>query len=74
MATLTKQLQKLVNDYKKGGQPWPASATEMAKWAITNHRWFPQPAALITQCADQLSRAMREEQIVDRYVRMLSSK
>ena len=74
MARVTKQLQKLVDDYKKAGQPWPASATDMAKWAINNHRWFPQPAALISQCADQLSRAMREEHIVDPQGRLVRAK
>jgi len=35
MATYTKQMQKIVEDYRLAGQPWPASAKAIADWAIS---------------------------------------
>lgn len=69
-------LQDIVRKYKAGGNDWPATTREMARWAIDNHLWAPQPSAIIGQCADQLGRAMRDEYIVDpqgRKVRALHS-
>src|ERR1035438_1455734 len=37
----------------------------MAVWAIGNGLWQPQPSVLIRQCADEFSRAMREEYVTD---------
>jgi len=72
--TYVEQLQALVSAYIKSGQQWPASAREIAGWAVRERRWTPQPAALITQCADQLSRAMREEYITDPQGRVVRAK
>jgi len=74
MATRTKQLQTLVNEYIEAGQPWPASTHDMASWAVRNKRWHPEPSAVVDQCADQLARAMREEQFVDLHGRTVRAK
>lgn len=34
-------------------------------WLIRNNYWEPQEGAVITQCADHLARAMREEYYTD---------
>ena len=58
-------LWDIVRKYKDAGGTWPATSREIALWAIENKLWAPQPAAVVGQCADQLSRAMRDEYIVD---------
>ena len=63
--TYTEQLQRIVNAYIESGQPWPATTRAMAAWAVRQKLWAPQPHTLISQCAEQLSRAMREEYIKD---------
>lgn len=72
--TITKQLQKIVNAYMEADQPWPATAHEMAGWAISKKLWQPPPSAIIDECADQLARAMREEHIVDPQGRTVRAK
>ena len=70
----TEQLQKIANDYMQSGQPWPASKVDIARWAIANDRWQPQPAALVALCADELAGAMREEFITDKQGRRVRAK
>jgi hypothetical protein len=74
MATLTKQLQKIVQEYMAADQPWPASTHEMAAWAVHNGLWQPQRSDVIDQCANQLARAMREEYITDPQGRAVRAK
>lgn len=74
MANYTKQLQKIVNDYIAAGRAWPASTHEIAAWAIHSGLWQPQRADVIDQCANQLSRAMREEYITDPQGRTVRAK
>jgi len=46
----------------------------MAAWAVHSGLWKPQPADVINQCAEQLSRAMREEYVVDPQGRSVRAK
>lgn len=74
MANYTKQMQKIVQEYRSSGQPWPASAKEMADWAILTGRWVMPAAAIRRRCADDIASAMREEYYTDpkrRRVRVL---
>jgi len=65
MASYSKQMQRIVADYRISGEPWPASTKTIAAWAIGNGKWeLPQSAAL-TKCAEDISRAMREEYTTD---------
>jgi hypothetical protein len=72
--TYSEQLQRIVNRYVEAAQPWPATARDIARWAIDAGEWRPQPTDLVNECADQLSRAMREEYIVDPQGRSVRSK
>ena len=74
MSVYTRQMQGIVRDYIGSGQPWPATARTIARWAIGAHRWQPQPATIVDQCADHLSRAMAEEYINDPQGRMVRAK
>lgn len=59
--SLLEQNQKIVNQYRESGQTWPASSTDIARWAIDKQLWQIHPGAVIRQCADQIANAMREE-------------
>ena len=56
------------------GEKWPATRREIAAWAIRNSLWAPHRSDLIGQCAEQLSRAMREEYITDPQGRAVRAK
>ena len=74
MATYTEQLQRIANEYMRETGTTEATSREIAMWAITNHFWEPQPAALVKQCAEEISRAMREEYTTDEQGRRVRSK
>lgn len=74
MSTYTKQMQRIVEEYRGDGQPWPASTKAIAAWAIETGRWKLPASAAINKCAEDLATAMREEYITDkkgRRVRLL---
>jgi hypothetical protein len=72
--TYREQMQDIANRYTRSGAPWPATARQIAAWAIREKLWAPQPSSLIAQCADQLARAMREEFITDPQGRTVRAK
>jgi hypothetical protein len=74
MASFVEKLQRVVRNYREDGQPWPASSRAIAAWAISQNLWQPQRGALISQCAEQLSRALREEYITDAQGRRVRTK
>ncbi len=65
MSTYAKQMQKIVAEYRLAGEPWPASSKTMAAWALRTGRWELPESAALNKCAEDLSRAMREEYITD---------
>lgn len=74
MRSYNDQLQAIVNKYLGDGQPWPATTRQIAAWAIMNKMWAPHHTKLISQCAEELARAMREEYIVDPQGRTVRAK
>lgn len=72
--TYMKQMQKIVEDYRLAGEPWPTSAKAIADWALYEKRWELPAAAIRRRCADDIAAAMREEYMTDpkgRRVRLL---
>jgi hypothetical protein len=69
-----ERLQKLVNKYIESGGDWPTSSHELAAWALKNNLWAPKKGEIINIFAEQLSRAMREEYIVDPQGRKVRAK
>jgi hypothetical protein len=65
LMSLIEQNQKIVARYREGGQPWPASSLDIARWAIAKKLWEIHPAKIVRQCADQIADAMRQEYITD---------
>lgn len=76
MATLNynEQLQKVVQQYQAAGQPWPASARQIAAWGYEQKLLVPYPSTIIKQFADDVARAMREEYVVDPQGRTVRAK
>ena len=74
MASYTQQLQRLVEDYIQAGKSWPTDLRSVAAWAVNSGLWQPQQSAIISQCADQLARALREEYIKDPQGRRVRTK
>ena len=74
MASYTQQMQRLVDDYIQAGGTWPTTTRAVAAWAIANRLWQPQQSAIIAQCADHLSRALREEYMTDPQGRRVRTK
>lgn len=69
-----EEMQRIANQYAGSGEPWPATARQIATWAIRNGLWEPHPASLVGQCASELSKAMREEYTVDPQGRTVRAK
>ena len=65
MSYYTRQMQRIVEDYRLAGQPWPASTKAMAAWAIETGQWELPDSAAINKCAEDLAKAMREEYTTD---------
>jgi len=74
LATYNEQLQRIVAKYREAGEPWPATSRAIAAYAIRMNLWQPQPAMMINRCADELSKAMREEYITDPQGRTVRAK
>jgi hypothetical protein len=69
MPTLKKQYttacSEIVAAYRAAGEPWPAESKAIAIWAINTELWKPHRGRMIAQCANDISRAMREEYYTD---------
>jgi hypothetical protein len=74
MATYNEQLQRIWRAYEEAGMPTPATARDVATWAIERRLWEPRQADIISQCADDLARALREEYRTDRLGRRYRTK
>jgi len=69
-----EKLQALVERYREDGNSWPATAREIAAWMIRNRLWEPSQEAVLARCADELSRALRDEYFTDRQGRRVRAK
>lgn len=74
MSKSVEQRQAVVARYRAAGEKWPATARDIAAWAIRTKEWEPSRATIIDLCADELARAMREEYITDPQGRRVRAK
>lgn len=74
MASKSEHLQDLVLRYREAGQPWPAKTRDVAKWALETKNWAPHPFAILNQCAEEISRALRDEYALDEQGRKVRTK
>lgn len=63
--SLIEQNQKIVAKYRESRQKWPATAIEIAQWALSRKLWEIHPSRVVRQCADQIAEAMRQEYVTD---------
>ena len=61
----TEGMQRIVREYRAAGQPWPASSSAIARWAIRNKKWGFDEELALRACARDIARAMREEYYTD---------
>lgn len=74
LRSYSQNMQRVVEEYRKAGQPWPTTAKRIAAWAIQNNLWKPQASKILTLCADLIAKAMREEYIIDPQGRKVRAK
>lgn len=74
MSEYTKQLQKIIQEYQQSGGSWPASVSEIANWAIKNHRYDLTTLTIQRICSRELAQAMREEYLTDNKGRRVRAK
>lgn len=72
--TYGDRMREIANKYIEAGQQWPASTRQIARWAINEGLWQPHPSAIVDRCAEELSRAMREEYVTDPQGRRVRAK
>lgn len=65
MKTKTEHLWDITANYRATGEKWPATAKDIAAWAIRSKLWLPQTRSMIDQCASEIAAAMREESFID---------
>ncbi len=63
--SFNRALLDVIPAYREAGERWPATARELAVFAINNGHWDPQPSKLVSLCTRDIARAMREERHVD---------
>jgi hypothetical protein len=74
MATYLQNIQRLVREYREAGQPWPATSRQIGAWMMSNDLWKPHPERVLTQCAEDISRALRDEFFTDAQGRTVRAK
>lgn len=67
-------LQRIANEFFSAEPGKPATAREIAAWALDQGLWQPQRGEVIALCARDVARAMREEYITDPQGRRVRSK
>ena len=72
--TYGSRLREIVDDYREAAEPWPATARQIAAWAYNTGRWQPKAGNVIKQCAEDISRALREEYYTDPQGRTVRTK
>lgn len=74
MKTKTEFLQEIVEKYRDAGEPWPTTSKQIAVWAIRARLWEPPTKNVVTQCAAEISAAMRQEFFTDPQGRRVRAK
>jgi hypothetical protein len=74
MSDYTKQLQRIVKEYRQSGQKWPASSADIARWALSNNKYNLRTPTIERVIRREISQAMREEYITDSSGRRVRAK
>lgn len=71
---LNESMQNLVAQYRRAGQPFPATARDMADWAVKNNLYVQRPDSAVRECSELIARALREEYTKDPQGRTVRTK
>lgn len=63
--TYSEQLRDIAELYRDSGQPWPATARQIAIWAINHGHYRTHHAKLVAKAAEEFASAMREDYYTD---------
>lgn len=63
--TKSEMILEFVEEYRRSGEPWPATKKDIASWAVRNKKWLPSLKSQIDVCADEIAEAMRQDIFVD---------
>jgi len=74
MSKETGTVQRLLEEWELTGGTWPVDPAEFAEWAVRTKRWSATYDASVRLCAEQFSRAMREEYATDPKGRRIRTK
>lgn len=72
--TYNEQMQHIWQMYEDAGMPTPATKHDVAAWAVRNGYWKPHPTTVVSQCAEDLGKALRAEYRIDEKGRKYRSK
>ena len=73
--TSVERFQRLVREYRESGMAWPATARDIAFWAVQEGRIErPTEEALVAKSAEQIAKSMREEFFTDAKGRSVRAK
>ena len=70
----SEQMQEIYSLYIEEKGEVPVTMHEVADWAIRHGHWKPQPADMVSRCAEELSRALRNEYFTDPQGRRVRAK
>lgn len=65
MTNHNEQLQKIWKKHEESVSTQPATTRDVARWAIAEGLWQPRPMDIEKRCAEELSKAAREEYRTD---------
>src|SRR5437667_10866578 len=74
MKTKIEFLQEIVEQYRAAWESWPTTSKQIAVWAIRSRLWEPPTKNVVTQCAAEISAAMRQEFFTDPQGRRVRAK
>ena len=63
--TYSEQLRDIAELYRSSQQPWPATARQIAIWAINNGHYKAHHGRVIAKAAEEFASAMRENYYTD---------
>lgn len=63
--TYNEQLREIAALYRESGQPWPATARQIALWAINNGHYMAHRDKILAKAAEEFASAMREDYYTD---------
>ena len=70
----SEQMQEIYRMYLAERGKVPVTMHEVADWAISYGHWKPQPSDMVSKCAEELSRALRNEYFTDPQGRRVRAK